>query len=161
VYCPKSFHPQIQAGKSLLDYVKTVAPSGAAAAPTGSVVTISVPQPDGSSITVTISGSGVSTGAPVAAPAAAAPKVEKKVLKEYTLKEVSAHDSEKDCWVAVNGEILDCTEFMHDHPGGKMAIMTFAGKDASEEFNMVHDKNVVEKYASEYIVGTLKPTSKL
>ena len=27
---------------------------------------------------------------------------------------------------------------MPDHPGGKKAIMLYAGKDASEEFNMLH-----------------------
>jgi len=27
---------------------------------------------------------------------------------------------------------------MADHPGGKDAIMLFAGKDATEEFDMLH-----------------------
>jgi len=27
---------------------------------------------------------------------------------------------------------------MTDHPGGKDAIMLFAGKDATEEFDMLH-----------------------
>jgi len=27
---------------------------------------------------------------------------------------------------------------MLDHPGGKEAIMLFAGKDATEEFDMLH-----------------------
>jgi len=149
-----------KAGKSVVEYVKSVQEDTPTVA--GSVVTITVPQADGSSITVQISGNGVNTGAPnkssgtpAAAPAEAAE------LKNYTLKEVSKHNNESDCWVVVNNQVLDCTEFMNDHPGGKMAIMTFAGKDASEEFNMVHDKNVVEKYASEYIVGNLKPSAKL
>lgn len=34
--------------------------------------------------------------------------------------------------------------------------MLYAGKDASEEFNMLHDKNVVQKYAPDAIIGTLK-----
>jgi len=148
-----------KAGKSVVEYVKTVQEDTPAAA--GSVVTITIPQADGSSITVQISGNGVSTGAPSGSPTAAPAEEKSTELKDYTLKEVSAHNSESDCWVVVNNQVLDCTEFMNDHPGGKMAIMTFAGKDASEEFNMVHDKNVVEKYASEYIVGNLKPTSKL
>ncbi len=40
--------------------------------------------------------------------------------------------------VILNGKVYDVTEFMPDHPGGKKAIMLYAGKDASEEFNMLH-----------------------
>ncbi|CAG8736879.1 3298_t:CDS:2, partial [Dentiscutata heterogama] len=54
-----------------------------------------------------------------------------------------------DCWVIVNGEVLNVTNFLPDHPGGKKAILIYAGKDATEEFNMLHDKNVVQKYSPE------------
>ena len=37
---------------------------------------------------------------------------------------------------------------MPDHPGGKKAIMLFAGKDATEEFDMLHNPNVLTKYLS-------------
>jgi len=76
--------------------------------------------------------------------------------KEYTFDEISKHNSEQDCWVVVNGEVLDVTKFLPDHPGGKKAILLFAGKDATEEFNMLHKPDVVEKYAPESIIGTLK-----
>lgn len=36
-----------------------------------------------------------------------------------------------------------------------MAILTFAGKDASAEFNMIHPPNVVEKYAPWAVIGRL------
>jgi flavocytochrome c len=98
--------------------------------------------------------------APAAAAAAAAPAGPAK-KGDYTLEEVAKHTSENDCWVVVNGQVLDVTSFLDDHPGGKMAIMTFAGRDATEEFNMVHDDGVVEKYAAQCIVGNLKPSSKL
>jgi cytochrome b involved in lipid metabolism len=42
-----------------------------------------------------------------------------------------------------------------------MAIVTFAGKDATEEFNMLHEETVIEKYAPEVVIGTLKAGSKL
>lgn len=86
----------------------------------------------------------------------------KKTDGVYTLEEVAKHTTEKDVWVTVDGKVLDVTSFLPDHPGGKMAIMSFAGRDASEEFNMVHDKGVIEKYAPETIIGKLKGfTSKL
>lgn len=66
--------------------------------------------------------------------------------KKYTAEEVAKHNTDKDCWVIVNGQVLDVTEFLPDHPGGKKAILVFAGKDASEEFNMLHNPNVIEKY---------------
>jgi len=75
---------------------------------------------------------------------------------EYTLADVAKHNTEKDCWVVVNGDVLDVTKFLPDHPGGKKAILLYAGKDATEEFNMLHEKNVVIKYAPDAIIGKLK-----
>mmetsp|Transcript_20550 Transcript_20550/g.42638 ORF Transcript_20550/g.42638 Transcript_20550/m.42638 type:complete len:82 (-) Transcript_20550:117-362(-) len=63
-----------------------------------------------------------------------------------TAEEVAKHASEKDCWVIVGEEVYDVTNFMADHPGGKKAIMLFAGKDATEEFDMLHDRKVIKKY---------------
>mmetsp|Transcript_4627 Transcript_4627/g.6485 ORF Transcript_4627/g.6485 Transcript_4627/m.6485 type:complete len:82 (-) Transcript_4627:102-347(-) len=61
-------------------------------------------------------------------------------------EEVTKHSSEQDCWVIVGEEVYDVTNFMADHPGGKKAIMLFAGKDATEEFDMLHDRKVIKKY---------------
>jgi flavocytochrome c len=77
------------------------------------------------------------------------------VNKVWTQDEIAKHNTEKDCWVIVNGQVLDVTKFMHEHPGGKKAILLFAGRDASEEFNMLHKKDVVEKYAPEAIIGKI------
>ena len=56
----------------------------------------------------------------------------------YTMEEVAKHTSKPDCWVVVDGQVLDVTSFLGEHPGGELAILTFAGKDATEEFNMIH-----------------------
>merc|ERR1719217_739358 len=74
------------------------------------------------------------------------------------MEEVAKHNTKGDCWVALNGQVLDVTNFLKDHPGGELAILTFAGKDASEEFNMIHPPDVVAKYtptASFKIMGKL------
>jgi cytochrome b involved in lipid metabolism len=93
---------------------------------------------------------------PAPAKQAAAPAKPATPSKEYTLAEVAQHKTEKDCWVVVNGQVLDVTTFLKDHPGGKQAILLYAGKDATSEFNMLHKPDVVQKYAPHTIIGTLK-----
>merc|ERR1719413_153682 len=73
----------------------------------------------------------------------------------YTLEEVAKHTSKTDCWVVVNGQVLDVTKFLSEHPGGELAILTFGGKDASEEFNMIHPPDVIPKYAPDSIIGVV------
>merc|ERR1711985_100423 len=65
----------------------------------------------------------------------------------FTLEEVAKHTTKADCWVVVSGQVLNVTNFLSQHPGGELAIMTFAGKDATEEFNMIHPPDVIAKYA--------------
>merc|ERR1719382_1956948 len=70
-----------------------------------------------------------------------------------TMDEVAKHTTNTDCWVVVNGEVLDVTSFLKEHPGGELAILTFAGRDASEEFNMIHPPDVIPKYAPDAVIG--------
>ncbi|KAF4677399.1 hypothetical protein FOZ63_025921 [Perkinsus olseni] len=75
--------------------------------------------------------------------------------KSYTAAEVAAHNAEGDCWVIIGDEVYDVTEFLPDHPGGKKAILLFAGKDATEEFDMLHERRVIKKYAPKAHKGKL------
>jgi len=79
--------------------------------------------------------------------------------KEYTAAEVAQHVARGDCWVVVNGKVLDLSQF--EHPGGPEPIMMFAGKDAGEEFNMMHSEEMIFKHAPNAIIGSLKLESKL
>jgi len=74
-------------------------------------------------------------------------------VKGYSLEEVAKHTSKTDCWVVVDGKVLDVTSFLSEHPGGELAILTFAGKDATEEFNMIHPPDVIPKYAPDAVIG--------
>jgi len=71
----------------------------------------------------------------------------------YTMEEVQKHTSKTDCWVVLHGRVLNVTSFLSQHPGGELAILTFAGKDATAEFDMIHPPDVVEKYAPDAIIG--------
>merc|ERR1719421_1381405 len=90
-----------------------------------------------------------------AAPGTAAAAPAAGGAQGYTLDEVAKHTTKEDCWVVVNGQVLNVTKFLPDHPGGELAILTFAGKDASAEFNMIHPGDVIPKYAPDAIIGTI------
>lgn len=92
--------------------------------------------------------------APAPAAAPAAPKIDRS--KTYTMAEVAKHNTESDCWVVVNGDVLNATPFLADHPGGKKAILLYAGKEATEEFNMLHKPDVVEKYAPHLSISSTR-----
>eukprot|EP00438_Fugacium_kawagutii_P006678 Skav219090 [mRNA] locus=scaffold1574:97234:106425:+ [translate_table: standard] len=68
------------------------------------------------------------------------------------MSEVAKHNSKTDCWVVVDGQVLDVTSFLGEHPGGELAILTFAGKDATEE---IHPPDVIGKYAPESVIGNV------
>ena len=80
--------------------------------------------------------------------ASAAPVSSGGGARAITMDEIAKHNSEGDLWVIIEGAVYDLTTFLPDHPGGKKAIMLFAGKDATEEFNMLHPPNVLKKYLS-------------
>jgi len=119
---------------------------------------------------VTVDWSGSASGAAVSAPqvqaSAAAPTAEKsgkpgpKPFKipetEYTLEEIAKHNKKDDLWVVVKGVVLDLTNWLDEHPGGPQAILNFMGRDATEEFEMLHDDEVIPKYAPEQVIGRVK-----
>jgi flavocytochrome c len=90
-----------------------------------------------------------------------APKVEEKSSKapstqSFSIEEVAKHNKKDDVWVVVDGQVLDVTNFLPDHPGGEKAILLYAGRDATEEFNMLHDPKVIPRYAPDAVIGTVK-----
>uniref|UniRef100_A0A7S3LPT8 fumarate reductase (NADH) n=2 Tax=Sar TaxID=2698737 RepID=A0A7S3LPT8_9STRA len=76
-------------------------------------------------------------------------------------EEVAKHNTDKDCWVILEGFAYDVTEFLDDHPGGKKAIMLYAGKDATKEFAMLHKPEILTKYAAEFKLGPVAGAAKL
>lgn len=76
--------------------------------------------------------------------------------KEFSMDEVAKHNKKDDLWVVVKGVVLDLTNWLDEHPGGPQAIMNFMGRDASEEFEMLHDDEVIPKYAPQQVIGRVQ-----
>ncbi|TIC33060.1 hypothetical protein E3Q09_03495 [Wallemia mellicola] len=94
--------------------------------------------------------------APAAAPAEAPVEKKPPTLSEFTVEDVKQHNKKDDCWVIINDEVLDVTKFLPEHPGGEKAILLYAGRDATEEFDMLHPPGVIQKYSPESVIGKLK-----
>ena len=88
---------------------------------------------------------------------------ERAMSKQITAEELKKHNKADDCWLAINGKVYDVTSFLPDHPGGKKAPLLVSGADATEEFEMLHKAEVLDKYAKDLLIGELVdgPSSKL
>ncbi|KAA8910346.1 hypothetical protein TRICI_004144 [Trichomonascus ciferrii] len=64
------------------------------------------------------------------------------------LSEVGKHNTKESCWVIIQGKVYDVTRFLKEHPGGQKAILKLAGKDATEEFDLIHPSGTLEDNAS-------------
>merc|ERR1712079_663404 len=78
-----------------------------------------------------------------------------KIKTGFSMEDVGKHTTKTDCWVVLHNRVLNVTSFLSQHPGGELAILTFAGKDATAEFDMIHPPDVIEKYAPDAIIGKL------
>ena len=56
----------------------------------------------------------------------------------------------------MKGVVLDVTNWLEEQPDGPQALFSHMGKDASEEFEMLHDDEVIPKYAADIVIGRVK-----
>ncbi|EQL00985.1 flavocytochrome c [Ophiocordyceps sinensis CO18] len=105
-------------------------------------------------------GSSSAVGAPAEGGAQASKPNDPKSFKvpdnEFSMEEVAKHNTKEDLWVVVKGVVMDLSNWLDEHPGGPQAIMNFMGRDATEEFEMLHDDEVIPKYAPEQVIGRVK-----
>ena len=82
-----------------------------------------------------------------------------RVLRSYTMDEVSGHNTESDMWIVVKygseARVYDITEYCDMHPGGDV-IYDSAGKDATEKFNGPQHPPTVHDLIREYHIGWLE-----
>ncbi|KAH1252512.1 Cytochrome B5 isoform D [Glycine max] len=74
----------------------------------------------------------------------------------FTLSQVAQHKSNKDCWLVINGRVLDVTKFLEEHPGGEEVILEVAGKDATKEFDVIGHSKAAQNMVLKYQVGVLQ-----
>lgn len=131
--------------------------------PSGRRFTVELADDDGSTpsnvSTTTYEGSQSSGGKPSSKKESKPYTQFKLPEKEFTEEEVAKHNREDDCWCIIKNVVIDLTTFLDEHPGGKKSILQYAGKDATELFEMFHQDNFIELYVRENVLGRLKGKS--
>lgn len=70
---------------------------------------------------------------------------------EFSLTDISTHDQQEDCWMAIGGKVYDATPWIPNHPGG-LIILKGCGIDATSLFQPVsHSANAQAKLKELYI----------
>ena len=76
-------------------------------------------------------------------------------MATFTKEEVAKHNTEKDCWVIIENQVFDISNFLSEHPGGKKVLVKVAGSDASKQFQSFHKPEVLVKYSPQLLIGKI------
>eukprot|EP00808_Paulinella_micropora_P016086 g43633.t1 len=79
---------------------------------------------------------------------------EKKLDRVIGVQELAQHANEASAWVAIRGFVYDVTKFAKLHPGGRMVLLRYAGKECTQEFDQHHGELVMYKYHKRLAIGT-------
>ncbi|KAL4924125.1 cytochrome b5-like heme/steroid binding domain-containing protein [Aspergillus undulatus] len=97
-----------------------------------------------------------SSGVPTPIPVEVDVEVQTDTNKIYTKDDLVIHNRDGDLWLAIDGTVYDLTKFSEEHPGGKKILLSVAGTDASKKYRKYHGDNILQRYAKDYKIGTLK-----
>lgn len=79
--------------------------------------------------------------------------------RAFTLAEVSSHGTKESLWMAIGGSVYDLTRFAdgadNGHPGGAEILRTYAGTDATAEFEFISHSAYATRLLKKYRIGRL------
>ncbi|WQF82685.1 Putative FMN-dependent dehydrogenase, cytochrome b5-like heme/steroid binding protein [Colletotrichum destructivum] len=74
--------------------------------------------------------------------------------------EVAKNNTRDSCWVVVHGQVWDVTEFLNEHPGGANLIIKCAGRDATEDYDSIHNPDLItETLSPDRCLGPVDPAT--
>jgi cytochrome b involved in lipid metabolism len=77
-------------------------------------------------------------------------------VTSLTLAAVAQNASPENCWVAIEGQVYDLTEWINQHPGGAGNITSLCGTDGTSRFSNQHGgSSSAESTLERYLLGPL------
>ncbi|KAF9169748.1 hypothetical protein BGX21_004362 [Mortierella sp. AD011] len=77
-------------------------------------------------------------------------------IKVFTTSDLSDHKSRDSLYLAIGGNVYDCTKFIDEHPGGEEVLLDEAEKDATEAFEDVGHSEEARELLKDMLVGKYK-----
>ncbi|KAL7699073.1 Cytochrome b5-like Heme/Steroid binding domain containing protein [Lotmaria passim] len=74
--------------------------------------------------------------------------------RRYTRDEVARHCTADDLWVVIDGNVLDLSEFINQHPGGLVLLDGAGGQDMATAFARFHHPSSVSLFSS-FCIGRI------
>jgi len=72
-------------------------------------------------------------------------------------EEIRRHNTDRNCWVVMYGEVLDVTDFLSVHPGGLDPICDQGGYDITSSFESIGHSSVALEKARSFKIGLASP----
>lgn len=77
-----------------------------------------------------------------------------------SIEEIAKHNSPSDCWLVIDDQVWDITEFALSHPGGPGIIHRYAGRDATQAYSEIHAPSIIkDNLPVSKLKGKLDPSS--
>lgn len=80
-------------------------------------------------------------------------------LPQYTLQDISTHNTRESAWVLIGGIIYDVTKYLDEHPGGLDILLEHAGQEATKDFEEIGHSREARNKMKEFIVGRIDESS--
>ena len=80
-------------------------------------------------------------------------------IKNISLTEVAKHNTESDCWMAIEGKVYNLTEYLSKHPAGPGTMVPWCGIEASDGMRTKgigsDHSDFAWKALESYLIGTV------
>lgn len=79
--------------------------------------------------------------------------------RKISPEELAKHTSDGDCWISLHGLVLDVSDWIAKHPGGRQVIQQIGGKNGTKAFQSIHGGRgplimISEEYSKDiHVVG--------
>jgi len=77
-------------------------------------------------------------------------------LTEYSMLEISKHNTATSTWIVIHGRVYDVTQWMWAHPGRYTVLQDNGGKDATDQFESSFHSTYARDKAKQYVIGKVR-----